>query len=145
MTLGRSVLTLAAVAGLAVPAALTAPATAAVPAASAAPAAATAYPSKTVVVQDGSGSWIGGTLTFYGRSVGFDGNMRAVGCRRAWLSAYDAAGGELGPRSSSTHCDSILEVPTTLPADVVGGAAYVWVCLDDATAVHTACERRYAN
>ncbi|GLY91325.1 hypothetical protein [Actinoallomurus iriomotensis] len=136
MTLGRSVLTLAAVAGLAVSGALTAPA---------ASAATAAYPSKSVVVQDGSGSWIGGTLTFYGRSVGFDGDMRSIGCRRAWLSAYDAAGGSLGPRSSSTHCDSIAEVPTTLPANVAGGAAYVWVCLDDATAVHTACERRYAN
>ncbi|MFB9830965.1 hypothetical protein [Actinoallomurus acaciae] len=123
-------------AGLAVSTALTAPA---------ASASTATYPAQTVVVKDGSGSWLGGTLTFYGRSVGFDGNMRAVGCRRAWLSAYDAAGGSLGPRSSSTHCDAIVEVPTTLPADVVGGAAYVWVCLDDATAVHTACERRYAH
>jgi hypothetical protein len=108
-------------------AALTAPAVAATPAA------ATTYPTSSVYVSDGAGSYIKGTLTWYNRSVDFTGTLKSVGCHRAWYSVFDGYANSLGARSSSTHCDSVTSVPATLPADVVGGGAYVGVCLDDAS------------
>ncbi|MFJ8437229.1 hypothetical protein ACIQ9P_38650 [Kitasatospora sp. NPDC094019] len=124
--LRRTALTLLTVASVAVSAPLTAPAVAA-PAATAA-----AYPTTPVHVADGAGSYITGTLTWYNRSVGFTGTLKSVGCRRAWYSVFDGYANPLGPRSSSTHCNTVTSVPATLPADVVGGGSYVGVCLDDA-------------
>ncbi|MGW6870437.1 hypothetical protein ACWGHI_39910 [Streptomyces sp. NPDC054912] len=124
--LRRSALTLFAAAGLAVSAALTGPAVAATPAP------ASAYATTPVHVADGAGSYIKGTLTWYNRSATFTGTMKSVGCRRAWYSVFDAYANPLGPRSSSTHCNTVTSVPATLPANVVGGGSYVGVCLDDA-------------
>ncbi|MEU9994990.1 hypothetical protein ACGFYP_30905 [Streptomyces sp. NPDC048370] len=117
--LRRSALTLAMVAGLTTSAAAT-------------PATAAAYPTTKVYVSDGAGSSISGTLTWYNRSVDFKGTLKSVGCRRAWYSVFDGYANPLGPRSSSTHCNTVTSVPATLPANVVGGGSYVGVCLDDA-------------
>ncbi|MEU9268801.1 hypothetical protein AB0E04_25575 [Streptomyces sp. NPDC048251] len=37
-------------------------------------------------------------------------------------------GTPLGPRSSSTHCNTVTSVPANLPANVVGGGSYVGGC-----------------
>ncbi|MCX5098313.1 hypothetical protein OG887_01840 [Streptomyces sp. NBC_00053] len=124
--LRRSALTLFTAAGLVMSTALTVPAVASTPATAA------AYPTTSVKVSDGAGSYISGTLTWYNRSVDFTGTLKSVGCRRAWYSVFDGYANPLGARSSSTHCNTVTSVPATLPADVVGGGTYVGVCLDDA-------------
>ncbi|MFF0203216.1 hypothetical protein [Streptomyces sp. NPDC005017] len=104
-----------------------------------------AYPTTPITGVSYGASYISGTLTWYNRSVGVDGALRAVGCRRAWVGAYDASGIRLGAKSTSTKCDvtySLNEFPA-VPADVPGGAAYVVVCLDDATASPLDCETFY--
>lgn len=126
----RSVFTLAAAAGLAMSATLTAPAIAA------APATAAVYPTSTVSLSDGNGSFISGQLTWYNRSVHFDGLLGATGCRRAYFSALNSANQSLDARSSSTHCNTTVGVPVDLSADVAGGAASVYISIDDANA-HT--------
>ncbi|MCX5613306.1 MULTISPECIES: hypothetical protein [unclassified Streptomyces] len=99
-----------------------------------------AYPTTAVDVTYGA-SYVRGTLTWYNRSVGVEGTLRAVGCRRAWFGAYGASGNELGARSTSTKCDVTYPVSTGIPADVPGGAAYVIVCIDDANANPLKCVR----
>lgn len=131
----RSAYVLAAAASLAMAAVVTTPAVAATPAPSATQA--------TAVHLEYGASYISGTLTFFNRSVGFTGSLRAVGCRRAWFSAYDTSGTSLGARSSSTHCDTTVAIPVTLPADVVGGAAYVTICMDDQNANPLVCQDYY--
>ncbi|WP_190016401.1 hypothetical protein [Streptomyces lucensis] len=104
-----------------------------------------AYPTTPITGVSYGASYISGTLTWYNRSVGVDGELRAVGCRRAWVGAYDASGIRLGAKSTSTKCDvtySLNDFPA-VPADVPGGAAYVVVCLDDATASPLDCETFY--
>ncbi|MEU9143980.1 hypothetical protein [Streptomyces sp. NPDC048349] len=99
-----------------------------------------AYPTTAFDVPYGA-SYVRGTLTWYNRSVGAEGVLRAVGCRRAWFGAYGASGNELGARSTSTKCDVTYPIETVIPADVPGGAAYVIVCIDDANANPLRCER----
>ncbi|MFI6493648.1 hypothetical protein [Streptomyces sp. NPDC050564] len=137
MALRRSALNLAAAAGLALSAALTAPAVAAAPATPAAPTTAAAR-TATVDIEDQSGSYVYGTLTWSNRAVGFQGVLIAKGCRRAWFSTYDASDNPLAARSTSTHCNTADSIPPfSIPANVVGGAAYVRVCLEDEYAVPT--------
>ncbi|MEU9236026.1 hypothetical protein [Streptomyces subrutilus] len=99
-----------------------------------------AYPTTAFDVTYGA-SYVRGTLTWYNRSVGVDGTLRAVGCRRAWFGAYGASGNQLGARSTGTKCDTTYPVKTVIPADAPGGAAYVIVCVDDANANPLKCER----
>ncbi|MGV9841959.1 hypothetical protein ACWDUB_07610 [Streptomyces fungicidicus] len=104
-----------------------------------------AYPTTPITDVSYGASYISGTLTWYNRAVGVDGALRAVGCRRAWVGTYDASGNSLGARSTSTKCDvtySLDDFPP-VPADVPGGAAYVVVCLDDASASSLDCELFY--
>lgn len=91
-------------------------------------------------VPQGAG-YVRGTLTWYNRSVAFDGTLRAVGCRRPWFGAYCASGNELSARSTSTKCDLTYPISVGIPADAPGGAAYVIVCVDDANANPLKCER----
>lgn len=102
----------------------------------------TAYPTNPVDVTYGA-SYIRGTLTWYNRGVGFDGVLRAVGCRRAWFGTYGASGNLLAARSTSTKCDVTYPIDVGIPADVPGGAASVIVCLDDADANPLKCTRYY--
>ncbi|GHI90446.1 hypothetical protein ACWGF3_17710 [Streptomyces xanthophaeus] len=99
-----------------------------------------AYPTTPFDVTYGA-SYARGTLTWYNRSVGVDGTLRAVGCRRAWFGAYGASGNELGAKSTSTKCDVTYPLQTVIPADVPGGAVYVIVCIDDANANPLKCVR----
>ncbi|WP_407838629.1 hypothetical protein ACE1OC_23305 [Streptomyces sp. DSM 116496] len=102
----------------------------------------TAYPTTPFDVTYGA-SYVRGTLTWYNRSVGVEGTLRAVGCRRAWFGAYSASHSQLDVKSTSTKCDVTYPIKTLLNADVPGGAAYVIVCLDDANANPLKCERYY--
>ncbi|USQ85496.1 hypothetical protein NFX46_17945 [Streptomyces phaeoluteigriseus] len=108
--------------------------------ASAAGAQTAAYPTSPVNVPYGA-SYVHGTLTWYNRSVVFDGTLRAVGCRRAWFGTYGASGNQLSAKSTSTKCDVTYPINVAIPADVPGGAAYVIVCVDDANAKPLWCER----
>ncbi|WP_371749858.1 hypothetical protein OG302_41125 [Streptomyces sp. NBC_01283] len=92
------------------------------------------YPSTPFDVTLGA-SYVRGTLTWYDRSVGVSGNLRAVGCNRVGFSTYGASGNELGSRSSSTQCDVTYQFSTGLPANVTGGAASVKICLSNANAL----------
>ncbi|MEU1018338.1 hypothetical protein ABZ383_34850 [Streptomyces sp. NPDC005900] len=102
----------------------------------------TAYPTTPVDVTYGA-SYVRGTLTWYNRSVGFSGTLRAVGCRRAWFGAYDANNVKRGEVSTSPKCDTTYAINVGIPADVAGGAASVIVCIDDANANPLKCVRYY--
>ncbi|MFF1411918.1 hypothetical protein ACFVX6_19400 [Streptomyces sp. NPDC058289] len=97
-----------------------------------------AYSTTAVNVTFGAG-YLRGTLTWYDRSVGFDGTLRAVGCQSAWFGAYGASGNELGTWSTGTKCDVTYPFNIGIPADAPGGAAYVRVCIDDAHANSSKC------
>ncbi|MFD9305400.1 hypothetical protein ACFWCB_22550 [Streptomyces sp. NPDC060048] len=99
-----------------------------------------AYPTTAVNVTFGA-SYLRGTLTWYNRSVGVNGTLRAVGCHSAWFGAYGASGNELGTWSTGTECDVTYPFNIGIPADAPGGAAYVKVCIDDANANSSKCTR----
>ncbi|MWA08341.1 hypothetical protein [Streptomyces sp. BA2] len=99
-----------------------------------------AYPTTPFDVTVGA-SYLRGTLTWYNRSVGADGTLRAVGCHRAWFGAYGASGQELGTWSTGIKCDGTYRFNGTIPADGPGGAAYVKVCLDDVNTPSSKCVR----
>ncbi|MGW0562171.1 hypothetical protein ACWDZ4_16510 [Streptomyces sp. NPDC003016] len=86
-------------------------------------------------------SYVRGTLTWYDRSVGADGTLRAVGCNRAWFGAYGASGNELGSWNTGIKCDVTYRFRIGIPADAPGGAAYVRVCMDDASTNPPKCVR----
>ncbi|WP_244315784.1 hypothetical protein [Streptomyces albidochromogenes] len=89
------------------------------------------YPSTPFDVTLGASS-VRGTLTWYDRSVGAGGKLRAVDCNRVRFSTYDASGNELGTWSTSTQCKVTYQFRTVIPSDVPGGAASVRICLGDA-------------
>ncbi|MET9518307.1 hypothetical protein [Streptomyces sp. NPDC002994] len=97
-----------------------------------------AYPTTPFDVTFGA-SYVRGTLTWYNRSVGVDGTLRAVGCHSAWFGTYGASGNELGAWSTGTKCDVTYRFKTEIPADAPGGAAYVRVCIHDANANSSKC------
>ncbi len=86
-------------------------------------------------------SYLRGTLTWYNRSVGADGTLRAVGCYRAWFGTYGASGEELGAWDTGIKCDGTYPFRIGIPADAPRGAAYVRVCIDDVTAHSSHCGR----
>jgi hypothetical protein len=96
------------------------------------------YPTTAVDVTSGA-SYVRGTLTWYNRSVGFNGTLRAVGCHSVWFGAYGASGNELGTGSTGTKCDVTHQFNIGIPADAPGGAAYVRVCNDDVNAHSSKC------
>lgn len=101
--------------------------------ATAAPATATAYPTSTFEIPYGA-SYYNGTVTWFNRSVGVDGNFKAVGCHRVYGQAW-AGNTELDYQSSSTHCDYANVQPIPLDANVAGGATEVYVWMTDAKGI----------
>ncbi|MBT2469178.1 hypothetical protein J7E97_15175 [Streptomyces sp. ISL-66] len=99
-----------------------------------------AYPTTAVDVTFDD-SYLRGTVTWYNRSVAFNGTFRAVGCHRAWFGAHGASGNELGTWSTGTQCDVTYPINIAIPADAPGGAAYVRVCIDDAKTNSFKCIR----
>jgi hypothetical protein len=79
-------------------------------------------------------TYFSGTINFTNRSASVDGVLRALStsCRRVYASSWDANGGELDFRSTSTWCTTSPTQHIALAANVPGGAAYVVVELTDA-------------
>ncbi|MGW7079840.1 hypothetical protein [Streptomyces sp. NPDC054866] len=95
-------------------------------------------------------TWTDGTVTWYNRSVEVEGTHKSVStageayCRRTWAYTYDTHHnkiGSAGSDSSDTACGNTKSYRFTVPADVVGGAAYVRVCLDDGNLKDLLCTR----
>ncbi|MFF1381304.1 hypothetical protein [Streptomyces sp. NPDC058308] len=99
-----------------------------------------AYPVTPFDVTSGGGH-LRGTLTWYDRSVGVDGTLRAVGCHSAWFGAYGASGQELGSWGTGTQCDVTFPFKAAIPANAPGGAAYVRVCIADVNVNSSKCVR----
>lgn len=85
-------------------------------------------------------TWTKGTVTWSNRSVEVAGTHKSVSaagdayCRRTWAYTYDSHGnkiGSAGSASSDTACGNTKSYRFPVPADVVGGATFVRVCLDD--------------
>lgn len=89
-----------------------------------------AYPTRQVDLSYGA-SYIRGTLTFYNRSVGFKGTIRALsssGCRYAKLTTIAADNGDyLGTQETRRACNSVISVTESITADRVGGACSVFL------------------
>ncbi|MFJ8666329.1 hypothetical protein [Streptomyces sp. NPDC093600] len=85
-------------------------------------------------------TWTKGTVTWYNRSIEVTGTHKSVStageayCRRTWAYTYDAHENKIGSAGSvlsETACGNTKSYRFSVPADVVGGAAFVRVCLDD--------------
>ena len=73
-----------------------------------------------------------GTVTFYNRNVGVVGEQKAQstsGCRYTEVESYSASGTHLGTNRSQITCSGSANYNFTVPANVVGGAAFVHVFL----------------
>lgn len=105
------------------------------PAAGAQPA---AHPTTPVTVTE-EGGHLRGTVTWYNRSVGFSGTLRAVGCHRVSFGAYGASGHEFGTWSTGTKCDVTYPFNVVISPDAPGSIAYVRICLDDVNANSSTC------
>ncbi|MFI1760843.1 hypothetical protein ACH41H_02025 [Streptomyces sp. NPDC020800] len=86
-----------------------------------------------------------GTLTWYNRSVQLTGEQKSVStssCRLTYIAAYRSDGGphytRLSERTTKPVCGKSIGISVAVPADVVGGADYVYICLDD-TRNHLNC------
>lgn len=95
---------------------------------------ATAYPVSDFDVTLGN-TYTRGTITWYNRSVVVAGEHKSVdvtSCRGTTAFTLDSADNQLGmDYSDSNVCGVSGTFSITVPADVVGGAAVVRVCLDD--------------
>lgn len=71
-----------------------------------------------------------GSVNWFNRSVRIDGQLRALpgSCRRVYVQTFDSGHWQLAARSTSLQCGT-SEQHITVPADVPGGAAFVWVIL----------------
>jgi hypothetical protein len=69
-----------------------------------------------------------GSVNWFARSVRVDGQLRALSgsCRRVLVQTFNSAHVQLGAQSTSLQC-GVSEQHITVPADVPGGAAFVWV------------------
>ncbi|MEU1283354.1 helix-turn-helix transcriptional regulator [Kitasatospora sp. NPDC005856] len=75
-----------------------------------------------------------GTLTWYNRSVGLSGQGKSedsASCRGTTATSYSGSGSELGSMHTGVICGASKNYNVTVPADVVGGAFTVRICLDD--------------
>lgn len=79
-----------------------------------------------------------GTLTWYNRSVQLTGEQKSVSassCRKTYIAAYRSDGGpkytRLSERTTKPVCGKSIDISVNVPADTVGGADYVYICLED--------------
>ncbi|MGW7312863.1 hypothetical protein [Streptomyces sp. NPDC054865] len=102
-----------------------------------------AYPVKSFEVVVGN-TYTKGTITWYNRAVRVAGEHKSVAsCRGTTAYTLDSAGNQLGKNvSETTVCGSDSQkFSFDVPADVVGGAPVVRVCLNDgATSLPTPLE-----
>lgn len=88
-------------------------------------------------------SYTTGTATFYNRSVGLVGEQKAVassGCRATVANAYDSHNNPLGSSGTPFVCGRSEKFTLTAAAEVVGGAAWVGVCLVDENFTPLKCD-----
>ncbi|MDR3081112.1 MAG: hypothetical protein LBV60_09325 [Streptomyces sp.] len=102
------------------------------------------YPTSSYAVPYGQ-TYTKGKLTWYNRSVVLTGEQKSVSsssCRLTYIAAYRADGGpnytRLSERTTKPVCGASRAISVTVPADVVGGADYVYICLDTPSA-HLNC------
>ncbi|MBW5425770.1 hypothetical protein GKQ77_30120 [Streptomyces sp. BG9H] len=100
---------------------------------------ATDYPTNSFRVEVGN-TWTDGKLTWYNRSVLVEGTHKSVSsagkayCRLTWGRTYDASRALVGTRGSDPGdmaCGTTRSFSFVVPADIVGGAQLVRICLDD--------------
>ncbi|MEV2255421.1 hypothetical protein AB0I94_33460 [Streptomyces sp. NPDC050147] len=93
-------------------------------------------------------TWTNGTVTWSNRSVEVIGTHKSVSqageayCRRTWAYTYDSHDnmiGSNGSAASDTACGNTKSYRFTVPANVVGGASHVRVCLDNGGLVDLLC------
>ncbi|MGC3861229.1 hypothetical protein ACPSM1_13690 [Micromonospora chersina] len=95
-----------------------------------------AYPTSSYYVGPGN-TYTYGTLTWYNRSVGYDGtNLAQEGqCRQTRFRTFTSGGSQLGSTTAGFVCTAVGNGKRAnsygggVAADVAGGAAYVEVCL----------------
>ncbi|QQQ79975.1 hypothetical protein IOD16_17215 [Saccharothrix sp. 6-C] len=97
----------------------------------AAPATAADYPTSSFAISYGA-SYYNGTVTWYDRSVGVTGTLKAVGCLRANAAVW-AGGTRLDPERTSLWCDRTGTTGLSLEANVAGGADRVDIWLADSS------------
>ncbi|MGW7363118.1 hypothetical protein ACWGI8_06745 [Streptomyces sp. NPDC054841] len=102
------------------------------------------YPTSQYAVPYGQ-TYTKGTLTWYNRSVQLTGEQKSVStssCRLTYVAAYRSDGGpnytRLSERTTKPVCGKSIDISVTVPADVVGGADFLYICLDD-TLNHLNC------
>ncbi|MEU6090833.1 hypothetical protein ABZ865_29345 [Streptomyces sp. NPDC047085] len=102
------------------------------------------YPTSPYAVPYGQ-TYTKGTLTWYNRSVQLIGEQKSVStssCRLTYVAAYRSDGGpnytRLSERTTKPVCGKSIGISVTVPADVVGGADFLYICLDD-TVNHLNC------
>lgn len=97
------------------------------------------YPDSPFRVEVGN-TWTAGKLTWYNRSVLVEGTHKSVSsagreyCRLTWGRTYDADRALVGTKGSDpsdTACGTTRTFSFVVPADIVGGARLVRICLDD--------------
>ncbi|MFJ8593482.1 hypothetical protein [Streptomyces sp. NPDC093598] len=102
------------------------------------------YPTSDYAVPNGQ-TYTKGKLTWYNRSVQLTGEQKSVStssCRKTYVAAYRSDGGpnytRLSERTTKPVCGASIGISVNVPADVVGGADFVYICLDD-TRNHLNC------
>ncbi|MFF2331189.1 MULTISPECIES: hypothetical protein [unclassified Streptomyces] len=105
---------------------------------------AAAYPTSDYAVPYGQ-TYTKGKLTWYNRSVQLTGEQKSVStssCRLTYIAAFRSDGGpdytRLSERTTKPVCGKSIGISVNVPADVVGGADFVYICLDTTTA-HLNC------
>ncbi|MCF3130449.1 hypothetical protein [Streptomyces olivochromogenes] len=95
------------------------------------------YPTSEYAVPFGQ-TYTKGTLTWYNRSVQLTGEQKSVStssCRLTYVAAYRSDGGpnttRLSERTTKPVCGKSIAISVAVPADVVGGADFLYICLDD--------------
>ncbi|MGW7381115.1 hypothetical protein [Streptomyces sp. NPDC054794] len=95
------------------------------------------YPTSEYAVPFGQ-TYTKGTLTWYNRSVQLTEEHKSVSassCRLTYAVAYRSDGGpnttRLSERTTKPVCGKSIAISVAVPADVVGGADFLYICLDD--------------
>ncbi|RVU28118.1 hypothetical protein EOT10_07635 [Streptomyces antnestii] len=109
------------------------------------PGSAASYPTSKYKVAFGQ-TYTKGSLSWYGRSVLLKGEQKSVSkssCRLTYVAAFRSDGGpnytRLSERTTKPVCGRSRSISVTLPANVAGGADFVFICLDNIPN-HQRCE-----
>jgi hypothetical protein len=95
---------------------------------------AAAYPTSEFDITYGN-TYTRGTLYWYNRSVQLVGEHKSVSLGACRLTSADTltTSGHLATEWTGTVCNGSADFELTVPAEVIGGAAYVDICLESST------------